>query len=114
MCCWKTHTHAHIHNANTCIPCLRSFTLTPGTGNKIDLVERRTRHHTTFVEQAKEWGLLHYSALEAARHVSYITVSAQTGEHIDTLVEKLVFLMPDTPPPMPKDGEHLQSWCALL
>lgn len=65
------------------------------------------------MEQAKEWGVMHYVSHEAAKRVSYITVSAETGEHVDTLVEKLVFLMPETPPAMPKEDEELHT-CALL
>lgn len=57
--------------------------------------------------------MLHYVSHEAAKHVSYITVSAETGEHMDTLIEKLVFLMPDAPP-VPKDGEELHTWCSVL
>lgn len=57
--------------------------------------------------------MLHYVSHEAAKHVSYITVSAETGEHVDTLIEKLVFLMPDAPP-VPKDGEELHTWCSVL
>lgn len=83
-------------------------------GNKIDLVEKRTRHFTTFMEQAKEWNLLHYAALEQARHVSYTTVSAKTGEHIDLLVERLTFLLPEELPLLPNEGEKLQSWCAFV
>lgn len=57
--------------------------------------------------------MLHYVSHEAAKHVSYITVSAETGEHIDTLIEKLVFLMPEVPP-TPKEGEELHTWCNVL
>lgn len=90
-----------------------SYVLTFSAGNKIDLVEKRTRHYTKFSEQAKFWGVTNIIALNAAENVSYMVTSALTGEGCDTLKEKIIFMLPDTPPVVGSEEDY-RHWCSVM